>query len=407
MIRHTFRRGSPLTSQGSRGETGSYDGVGFALDGKDGLAGFDFDHYLDADGNIKDPRIAELVHRLNSYCEISPSGTGLRVFVFAVLPAGGRKKGGIECYERGRYLTVTGRHLSGTPTTIESRQEEVEAVHADVFAARNHRSEQTNQEQREERSTNHVNDQELLKYARQANNGEKFKKLYDQGDISGYSSPSEADPALCMMLAFWTRKDAARIDRLFRASKLMRGKWDEDHYRKPTIDKAIANCRETWPGPQIKEAPRPLYREIAPGEPFPIDALGKLGAAAARDLQRATQAHPSICGPAILSKMNLVTMGHVDIELPHGETRPISDYFLTIAESGERKTSADNRAAIGIVEHQNDQEPQYRREYFEYKNALEAYEKERNDILTWKGDKDEKTGDLEIRIIAAPSTGRT
>jgi hypothetical protein len=135
---------------------------------------------------------------------------------------------------------------------------------------------------------------------------------------------------------------------------------------------------------RIKEPPRPLFREIPPGDEFPIDALGELGSAAARDLQRATQAHSAICAQSILAAMNLVTMGHVNIQLPHGETKPISEYFVTIAESGERKTSADSRATAGVVEFQNEHADQYRIEYFEYENALQIWEKARAEILKMK-----------------------
>src|SRR5262249_49555900 len=153
-----------------------------------------------------------------------------------------------------------------------------------------------------------------------------------------------------------------------RSSKLMRDKWDRADYRDNTIGKATAGCRNVWPGPQIKEAPRPLFREIVPGAPFPIEALGKYGATAATDLQRATRAHPAICGQSVLATMNLAIMGHVDVEPPYRDHKPTSEYFATIAESGARKTSADQRATAGIIEYQNEHDDDYRQEYFEYKN---------------------------------------
>jgi hypothetical protein len=109
-----------------------------------------------------------------------------------------------------------------------------------------------------------------------------------------------------------------------------------------------------------------------------------LGSAAAHDVHNATQAHPSICGQAVLSKMNLTAMGHVDIELPHGDIKPIAEFFGIIAGTGERKTSADNRAAAGVVEYQNERDLEYRKEYFQYQNELQAYEKARTEILAEK-----------------------
>lgn len=47
-------------------------------------------------------------------------------------------------------------------------------------------------------------------------NGEKFRKLYNNGDYSEYGSQSEADCALCAMIAFRTGADLQMIDTVFR-----------------------------------------------------------------------------------------------------------------------------------------------------------------------------------------------
>src|SRR5262249_19789097 len=74
--------------------------------------------------------------------------------------------------------------------------------------------------------TDDADDAALIEKAKAAKNGEKFKKLWS-GDWSGYPSQSEAELALAGLLAFWCAGDAARIDKLFRASGLMPPKWDE------------------------------------------------------------------------------------------------------------------------------------------------------------------------------------
>ena len=88
-------------------------------------------------------------------------------------------------------------------------------------------------------------DARLLERAHAARKGWKFAALW-KGDVSAYPSQSEADLALCNLLAFWTGGDAARIDRLFRQSGLMRAKWDERRggqtYGERTIATAIAGC---------------------------------------------------------------------------------------------------------------------------------------------------------------------
>src|SRR5215472_13917307 len=244
-------------------------GVGFVLTAEDPLCGFDFDHCV-ANGAITDPRVAEYVTRLDSYTEITPSGTGLRVFVKAKLPAKGRKKGNLECYDSQRYLTITGDVWppGSPPKPIADRQAEVEAVHAEIFRTKSGAAPRS----RAGKPSLNVTDEELLAHARKANNGAKFTALYDHGDDSAYGSKSEADASLCALLAFWTRRSPADMDRLFRASALMRKKWLRTDYRERTIQFAIANCAEVYepgsPPPQPNGAageatPSELWNELA------------------------------------------------------------------------------------------------------------------------------------------------
>jgi putative DNA primase/helicase len=88
---------------------GGFDGVGFVLNG-DGLVGLDFDHCITESGEI-DPTVRNYIERLDSYTELSPSGTGAHVFVYGKLPGPHRKLGPCEIYETARYLTITGMTL--------------------------------------------------------------------------------------------------------------------------------------------------------------------------------------------------------------------------------------------------------------------------------------------------------
>ena len=95
------------------GRVCTFHGVGFVLTATDPFVGFDFDHCLDEHFNVSDPRVANYVARLNSYTEITPSGTGLRVIVRAKLPPIGRKNGPFECYDDKRFVTITGTIFPG------------------------------------------------------------------------------------------------------------------------------------------------------------------------------------------------------------------------------------------------------------------------------------------------------
>lgn len=81
-------------------------------------------------------------------------------------------------------------------------------------------------------------DSELMTLAMNAANGQKFENLWD-GNISDYSSASEADLAFCMVLAFWTQ-DATQVERLWKQSKLSRDKLlARSDYVEKTIKKAL------------------------------------------------------------------------------------------------------------------------------------------------------------------------
>jgi hypothetical protein len=116
-----------------------------------------------------------------------------------------------------------------------------------------------------------IDDSALIERMLSATNGAKFSRLW-AGDCSEYAKgdndgESEGDLALCALLAFWTAKDASRIDRLFRQSGLMRDKWDRDDYRERTISAAIACSRETYNPPSIP----PDWATTAEGESEPKD----------------------------------------------------------------------------------------------------------------------------------------
>ena len=100
-------------------------------------------------------------------------------------------------------------------------------------------------------------DEQLIEKAKNAANGDKFARLW-AGRTTDYPSHSEADLALCGMLAFWTRKDADRMARMFRESGLSREKWKREDYRRMTIEQAIEGCEDTYT--ESSSASRPDFR---------------------------------------------------------------------------------------------------------------------------------------------------
>jgi len=73
---------------------GSVDGVGYVLG--DGVAGVDLDDCRDPETGTIEPWAAQIITDINSYTEVSPSGTGVKIFARFSLPPAGRRKGLIE-----------------------------------------------------------------------------------------------------------------------------------------------------------------------------------------------------------------------------------------------------------------------------------------------------------------------
>lgn len=224
----------------------SYSGIGFVFSPDDPYCGIDLDHALDDETGELADWARDIVGRIPSYAEWSPSGQGVHIILEGALPAGGRKKGRIEVYGRERYFTVTGRRLATAPESIQPCQVALDALHADVF-----RVVAKTSAIRTISAPVDLSDVELIERAGHAKNGANFSRLWS-GDTSGYDSQSNADIALCEMLAFWTQSDAGRIDRLFRQSGLMRDKWEaaartkDPSYGAGTIREAIERCTEHY-----------------------------------------------------------------------------------------------------------------------------------------------------------------
>jgi putative DNA primase/helicase len=231
-------------------------GVGFVLG--DGIIGVDLDGCIDADGTLHE--IARDAIALGTYTERSPGGRGVHLFVRAAIsrPRKVSARGGTpgrELYDgrkgSARYFTVTGDRL-GEVSEIRSgpmAQAALDAFVAKWFpedsevAAPDVGSRSDNLEL--------LDDESVLRALFAETDGPKWRRLYD-GDWSGYPSQSEADLALLRKLRFYTRADAAQMDRLFRRSRLMRPKWDErrgeETYGERTIAKALATGGRLYRG---------------------------------------------------------------------------------------------------------------------------------------------------------------
>lgn len=214
-----------------------FDGIGFMF--ANGYFGVDLDHCTD---NLD--FCDEFVETLQSYAEYSKSGSGIHIICKGELPAGSRRRGNVEMYSSGRYFICTGNVYNPKYTEVVDCTEAIKVLHSKYLPSD---TPKIAQRQVQEIS---MDDQEVVDKARNCKSGYLFNMLF-QGNWQGvYSSQSEADLALCNQLAFWTQRNEAQMDRIFRSSGLMRPKWDEKRsgktYGAITIGKACANCVEVY-----------------------------------------------------------------------------------------------------------------------------------------------------------------
>ena len=232
---------------------GKYDGIGFEFSKEDPFTGIDLDHCVN--NGVIESWAQKIIDQLNSYAEYSPSGTGIHIYAESAKPESGCKKGNIEIYTKGRFLTITGKKLDNAPNCVEKRYAEITKFHSEVFG--NHSDKPISKPDSETATKLSLSDADLINKAMSAKDGAKFKALWN-GDTSGYSNDdSAADMALCGMLAFWTGKNHERIDLLFRQSGLMRDKWNERRgeqtYGDITISRAIEGCKDVYTGKREKK----------------------------------------------------------------------------------------------------------------------------------------------------------
>ncbi|ACM58709.1 conserved hypothetical protein [Halorubrum lacusprofundi ATCC 49239] len=242
-------------------ETEHADGVGFVFTDDDPIVGVDLDDCRDPETGDVDDAAQDIIKRLDSYTEVSPSGTGYHVLITGELPEGRNRRGSVELYDTARFFTVTGDHVDETLGRVARRQDALTAIHREYVqdTERDTASESEPGNGTDDQSTAtgtadvdvDLEDEDLLEKARNASNGEKFERLWN-GNTVGYDSQSEADMALCCLLAFWTGGDRTQMKQLFRQSGLLREKWDEVHYAdgstygEKTIERAIATTSEFY-----------------------------------------------------------------------------------------------------------------------------------------------------------------
>ena len=159
--------------------------------------------------------------------------------------------------------------------------------------------------------------------------------------------------------------------------------------------------------------PLPLIRDFPSPTPYPINALGDLKQIV-EAVHKFTQAPIEIAAASALSATSLVVQGHANVETLGGD-KPLSLYMLTVARSGERKSSCDDRIIAAIKNFEKAQAKDMERIFQRHKNQHEIYQVERSKITALlkakRGGITRQEAERQLELLGAepnlpPSTDR-
>lgn len=347
------------------------EGIGFEF-GKDpcGVVGVDFDHCIDPQTGEISPAVLHWVEALNSYTEISPSGTGLHVLCCGQLPGEGKKRPWAELYDRRRYFTVTGQAIRGQP--LRNAQKAINDLYK-ALAAETERPARAQPEQAAGFSSLDNTDYLQVGLA----NDEKLRALWYGGRPNGNESAD--DMALMNKLAYWCNCEPAAMQAAFLQSPHFQSK-DEDHKRKAdpdrrpdymarTIQAAVQGCQRTaaekdaayksqrqhparspykgqterstqTEGKKTAFLPfHPFEEEQAPKLPaFPVNALPSALGAYVAAVAESLQVSPDMAAVSVLGVLAAACQGSFTICPKPDWEEQLNLFLVVVARPSERKS---------------------------------------------------------------------
>jgi primase-polymerase (primpol)-like protein len=184
------------------GDVDTFNGIGFIFTEDDPYMGIDLDSINKWYG------WREIVKKIDSYTELSPSNNGLHIICEGFVPGethskrvGGHETGGIEMWDNKHFITITLDAIKGRET-VRKNQEAINWLYKSV------------------------DDNELMRQITKKEYRDKFIALWEGNWKGLYPSQSEAELGFVRILSN-NKAPIHQIDRLYRKSNLARQKWDE------------------------------------------------------------------------------------------------------------------------------------------------------------------------------------
>ncbi len=136
-------------------------------------------------------------------------------------------------------------------------------------------------------------------------------------------------------------------------------------------EKLLADAQPVKPEAWLE--PTPLVSETSP-QPYPLDALPEMLSEAVREVLDFTKAPPALVASSALAALSLSVQAHVDVERAKMLSGPVGLFLLTIADSGERKSTCDGFFTQAIRAYQLEQAEAMQKEVQEYHADQSAWE---------------------------------
>lgn len=221
---------------------GQAEGVGFDFTGN-GFVGIDLDHVRDVTtGEILPWARAILDAFSDTYIEYSLSMAGFHIIAKGSIPKSfknhkidpSNKNVGLEMMGPTGFIALTGNVYNAAPV--------VDCSDRVLELWEKYSKKQLNVTTELPPARSLLTDEQVIEKASKHKN---FEKLYAGAweELGCYPSQSEADQALCNLLAFWCGRDTEQMNRLFISSGLFREKWEgREDYRANTIENAVRGC---------------------------------------------------------------------------------------------------------------------------------------------------------------------
>lgn len=244
-----------------RNQHGHIYGVGIVFHDDSNFVIVDLDKVIDPQTQQSHPTAKSIWQRYPTWGELSVSGTGLHLLYLGKFDGKTKRPYRdltVEVFGSTGFVAITGNVGDKASPPVADGAELI----AEIMAPKSEgNKDYSSHSSHENKSHSLPADEIILRRMMGSRNGAKIQTLWNGG---GHDDQSAGDQSLCNHLAWWTDRDAAAVDRLFRQSGRMRTKWDEPHYRdgttygKATINEAISKCPK---GFQWNGASTPGYED--------------------------------------------------------------------------------------------------------------------------------------------------